>query len=716
MSDVQIFESVLKELPTLRAPGVSGTRIKKLTDLAVKNVADESQLIGVLYSSCKATPSSHKLGALYVVDSIVRVYMDEAKKRGEEITASAPEGTFAAGVYKISELVESLIDDALALSVSPATDVKIGKLVDIWERAQTFNPQTISAIRAKHFASTTPPGSPIGKKKEPVPPPPPASSLPSTLPAPPTHMQTAPEQSKAASDSGSILSALASLAKKTETPTPPQSGTPVVANAASSAAAPAPANTANNATNILSTLSALAGNGTPPVANAPIQSPPVSQAQPQAGNKEYLFNMLQQMQTGQNPAPYSSNALPPQPHGLPAQMPPVPQTQGMPPIPSMHQQGYGGHNGYQNGPNGHENGPSGHQNGPNGYQNFQNDRRGRDDLGGYSRRNRSRSPQNRFNRYEDNGYDQHNQHNQHNQQRQQRPGPQNFGPEGEMNVQGNPNFRPRNMGFDNSLPQGSFKVLSRTLFIGGVPRGMDERELASHLRPHAEVQSVILNSERKHAFVKVYSRKEAEQVIASFNKDGSLPLRTRWGVGFGPRDCCNYQHGISIIPIQRLTDADRQWVVSAQWGGTGGIPLESGMVIDEPDIEIGTGISSKAMSKKMPTNSTRNGPKSNRPGEADDQYAKANIAGGPQDFRGYQQGPNPLSGLFNNAPQPGGFSPQMAQMPPQMGQMPPQMGQGMPQMPPQGYPPQQGYGGPAYGGNPGNLGAQLSNFYQNGQQ
>ena len=90
-----------------------------------------------------------------------------------------------------------------------------------------------------------------------------------------------------------------------------------------------------------------------------------------------------------------------------------------------------------------------------------------------------------------------------------------------------------------------------------------------------------------------------------------MPLRTRWGVGFGPRDCCNYQHGISIIPIQRLTDADKTWVVNAQWGGTGGQPLLSGMVIDEPDIEIGAGISSKAMSKKMPTNSARNGPKSN---------------------------------------------------------------------------------------------------------
>jgi hypothetical protein len=48
-----------------------------------------------------------------------------------------------------------------------------------------------------------------------------------------------------------------------------------------------------------------------------------------------------------------------------------------------------------------------------------------------------------------------------------------------------------------------------------------------------------------------------------------------------------------VIPIARLTDADRKWVVTAEHGGTGGRPLEGGMVLEEPDIEIGAGVSSK---------------------------------------------------------------------------------------------------------------------------
>ena len=48
-----------------------------------------------------------------------------------------------------------------------------------------------------------------------------------------------------------------------------------------------------------------------------------------------------------------------------------------------------------------------------------------------------------------------------------------------------------------------------------------------------------------------------------------------------------------MVPISRLTDADRKWALTAEHGGTGGRPLEGGMVIEEPDIEIGAGVSSK---------------------------------------------------------------------------------------------------------------------------
>lgn len=76
-------------------------------------------------------------------------------------------------------------------------------------------------------------------------------------------------------------------------------------------------------------------------------------------------------------------------------------------------------------------------------------------------------------------------------------------------------------------------------------------------------------------------------------------MQTKWGVGFGPRECCDYTQGVSVIPISRLTDADHRWILTAEYGGIGGREITSGMVMEEPDIEIGAGVSSKGLSMRL---------------------------------------------------------------------------------------------------------------------
>ncbi len=54
-------------------------------------------------------------------------------------------------------------------------------------------------------------------------------------------------------------------------------------------------------------------------------------------------------------------------------------------------------------------------------------------------------------------------------------------------------------------------------------------------------------------------------------------------------------------------------MLTAPYGGSGGKPIESGMAVEEPDIEIGAGVSSKAISRRMQTDKGgSNGPKSTR--------------------------------------------------------------------------------------------------------
>lgn len=133
------------------------------------------------------------------------------------------------------------------------------------------------------------------------------------------------------------------------------------------------------------------------------------------------------------------------------------------------------------------------------------------------------------------------------------------------------------------------------------------------------VQTCIVNVDKRHAFIKMINRMDAMKARDGMetHKSGDMQLRvrteifcgfrlyvltfiqTRWGVGFGPRDCSDYQTGVSVIPIERLTEADRKWMLTAEYGGTGGKAIESGMVVEEPDIEIGAGVSSKGLSARI---------------------------------------------------------------------------------------------------------------------
>lgn len=125
-------------------------------------------------------------------------------------------------------------------------------------------------------------------------------------------------------------------------------------------------------------------------------------------------------------------------------------------------------------------------------------------------------------------------------------------------------------------------------------------------------------------------------------------LQTRWGVGFGPRDCSDYATGVSIIPIPKLTEADRKWMLTAPYGGSGGRPIEAGLCVEEPDIEIGAGVSSKAISRRMQTDKGgQNGPKSTR--QRDDDWRGDEL---PSHNRGgNDHGPGPNQG--QGGPMPG---------------------------------------------------------------
>jgi protein NRD1 len=135
-SAVAELDNYLQSMLALKTPGVSGSKINSITSLCTANVQvlapenriygyengntncflslqNESVLIQKIYTHFKKAPGTHKLGVLYVVDSVTRQWVDAARKAGQPSGSAAPDGTFAAGVNRVTELLPVLMTDII---------------------------------------------------------------------------------------------------------------------------------------------------------------------------------------------------------------------------------------------------------------------------------------------------------------------------------------------------------------------------------------------------------------------------------------------------------------------------------------------------------------------------------------------------------------------------------------------------------------------------
>ncbi|KAI9823335.1 MAG: hypothetical protein M1832_002559 [Thelocarpon impressellum] len=513
MSALQELDAALQPMLLLKPPGVSGSKIKDITALCLANVKSESVIIQKIYTHFKKAPGTHKLGVLYVVDSVTRQWVDHARKAGQTIGNAADDGTFAAGVNRVTELLPVLMTDLIQQAPEDQKD-KIKKLVDIWERGSTFPTPLLVSFKGKlnappNASSTTPPGTP-------------PQGLPPKQGLQQQQQQQANAPAAGAPNTSAILAALANIAKQNTAATP-----------AAPAQTPQPATTVptqDNPYHVPSTQNAYP----PPVSSSvnpapafPLTAHSVDVPVGGAGAVPPAF------------AGFSQN-------GAAAPVVPGAQANSLGALGSMlPQAGAGGAEALQ----------------------------------------------------------------------QQLMLIQVLIQQGIPQDQWGPILAALSAGAAGSAMAGVNVVLSRTLFIGGVTCA--EHDLRSVFSQFGNVQTCIVNQEKRHGFIKMISRKDALLAKEGMEqyKPPDMHLRTRWGVGFGPRDCSDYQTGISVIPIGRLTDADRKWMLTAEYGGSGGKPIEGGMIVEEPDIEIGAGVSSKAISRRMATDQGgKTGPRSTRTG------------------------------------------------------------------------------------------------------
>ncbi|KAL2880188.1 hypothetical protein SGCOL_004575 [Colletotrichum sp. CLE4] len=688
------LEAALEPMQNYKAPGVTANRIANITTICVDNIQNESVLIQKLYTTFKKFSAPYKLGVLYVIDSVMRKWLDQARVSGQPVDGSARDGTFGAGCHRITGLMHTLISDMVQLRLEGQKE-KLLKLLEIWRRVATFSPDVLDDFQRKiesspdPIQSYTPEGSPppglveaMGYRSK-------QTAAPSAQPRP--------------ADANSIIANLAKLTQSVQSQPQTQGyGQPQNSQSQSNGHGQnfAQGHNYSQAHGNDQTRAAYGqpqGNVQPP-APAQTQTPAVPQNLQDLLSRLQSSTPQQQQQPPPPPAPpinqfqQAPYSMPPFPGGPPNPAAPYGYTQGQtqaPPVglpfPGPSPQPPQGVNGQQmalmqmfansgftaeqivaalaaasnqNGAastglapsttstpvpiaaqnyygNGQGWGGPVQPSGTSGGSRYE--RNTGEDGSRYQRTSRSRSPGRRWNsgsssHDRDNGYD-HGHRSPDRGRRNSRDG--RYGSEyRQRSPHGSHSASHGGHGdshrgsdakwidYDRNLKPGHIKVLSRTLFVGGV--NQSEHELRAIFTRFGQVQSCIVNKDKRHAFVKMVSREDAVRAKdgMEMRANGSMPqnddesqLRTRWGVGFGPRDCSDYRTGVSIIPISKLTEADRKWMLTAEYGGSGGKPIDEGMVVEEPDIEIGNGVSSKAISRRMQTDKSGNhGPRSTRGG------------------------------------------------------------------------------------------------------
>lgn len=701
---METFEGILQGLWQARPPGVSGSKVQRLTQIAVQNVKDSGKMAMLLYKHFKKTPGTHKLGVLYVLDSVARAYQDLS--RGD---SNAPEdGTFAGGLQQLTQLLESLMNDMMLYAPVEHRE-KVLKLVNIWEKAATFPAGLLLRLRTAHFAeeSSRTPQSGSGD----------VSSMSSGVHAAPTlpsesigsaigqtesvvgHTAQTGSFSSTLGDTGAsttpvvpaVLQALALMAQQVQKgqqtlqQMPLQmmgvndtssrvsgglsgfAGTSVAQDSlgslsTASGAALSPADPRTNTYFPVSSQSSDShvSASTPPVSFPP-QSSDILQAQQMAllqlltqkgVSAAQIQSIIQhvQSQTPSEPSPVlplfnSTQTMHGNTQSALQALQSFDSTQRAADTSSVfqhstilqnssvaqHSSTLAQHSGISVQCSGATSAQGNVSGGISGGISSDLHISGRPPS--LLRRKDSREPLSRSSRpSEDRGRSKL-AFRQSNERSASPPSTRIYpatgtprlvrtgsydrtladtvpssesshAPSQSSHVSSQlsqPSNSLKHYVRDPSVPEDSIKVLSRTLFIGGVSQSISQEELQRMFSSYGDIQSCIINHNARHAFIKMYKRKDAEAARAGMEMlvHDNTVIRTKWGVGFGPRDCSNYTTGISIIPIKRLTDADRRWCMFAEWGGTGGQPLEGGYIMEEPDIEIGMVVNSKTTGRRQ---------------------------------------------------------------------------------------------------------------------
>ncbi|OBA28659.1 hypothetical protein HANVADRAFT_60742 [Hanseniaspora valbyensis NRRL Y-1626] len=461
---LDIVKDTIEELKSLKK-GVSAKRINKITEFTLKNLPLEDEITDLIVDYSKTASISHKVGSLYLIDSLGRGALSNCNDLGMNILEDDNQvGTLQHIIKKFSTNINALINDHY-FEVSEEDQQKINQLIEVWLSEGLFSKQQLS-IKGKDETNNEDAEEPVVEQKE------------------EETNEEAVTVKKNVETKTSIL----------DEPLPKH----VYVNVQSDARIPYINDSLSNTNNV-------------------------------EEQKDALKELLHFLNDNMIDLNVTKNTF---------------------------EEGYNTNEKYSERRHIHNNINSNNNNINQRYNNNNNQL-----------------------------YNNNNNYNNNNQIKNTSRDTMSLFP-GEKNIPGSNHYRNKPVLQDPTCPMNNIRVMSRTLFIGGINNRDTKRDLLNRLKPYGEIQTCFLSNKKGHGFVKAYSRAEAENIIKTFNILASQDhheLRVRWALGFGPRAYFNFDTGISTVPLYVVTDEEKEWAKNCEWGGTNGKEMVSGMLFEEPD-------------------------------------------------------------------------------------------------------------------------------------
>lgn len=143
MGLVEEFESALRDV--VQGKHLSASRMNKLTEVALKSMENDTQLVSVLYRTHKTLPPKSKISSLYAFDALARAARNKVVKHGVPSDADAGKGNCATFLLKVEGVLDGLFHDMIS-SGPPEAKEKTKKVLDIWVKSNTFPPAVLARL------------------------------------------------------------------------------------------------------------------------------------------------------------------------------------------------------------------------------------------------------------------------------------------------------------------------------------------------------------------------------------------------------------------------------------------------------------------------------------------------------------------------------------------------------------------------------------------